>query len=117
MDKRIFEIVDRVLGLLRPGLRLPKTVQSVEQLDAAVKLIAELLGATEDTSDGSDMPDLAENSAVAMSLKSLKAEIARTRGQVKRLRGSQGDEWITLHRTGLMTPEAIIRQSQRLGGR
>ena len=130
MDPKVLEIVNRVLALLRPGLKLPDTIKDLDTLDAQVALIVELLGSVEDTtsSDGSsgdsaDLPTLNGNDAVAMNLRSMRAGVARLAAQVRGLKSSgnakakpnQDDGWAALHREGLLTPDQILRQARRLG--
>lgn len=130
MDPKVLEIVNRVLALLRPGLKLPATIRDMETLDGQVSLIIELLGngQAESSSDGSsgdsaDLPTLNGNDAVAMNLRSMRAGVARLAGQVRSLKAggnskakpSSDDGWVALHQAGLLSVEQIARQAARLG--
>ena len=130
MDPKVLEIVNRVLALLRPGLKLPDTIKDLDTLDAQVALIVELLGSVEDTTssdsssgDAADMPILDGNGATAMSLRQMRAGVARLAGQVRSLKAggnakakpSSDDGWVALLQAGLLTPEQIARQAARLG--
>jgi hypothetical protein len=123
MDKKVLEIVNRVLALLRPGLKLPDTIKDLNTLDEQVALIIQLLGSGGDTtssnSSGGDAADIPD--AVAMNLRQMRAGVARLAGQVRSLKGntkakpSSDDGWLALHQAGILTLDQIARQAARLG--
>ena len=91
---QVIQMLNQVLGIVKPGLSIPDTVADAAQLETLLSTILSMLG--EDTEEVEDpaavtevggevpMPD-----AVAMSLKSLKADLARLTAEVTVLRGQK----------------------------
>jgi hypothetical protein len=94
---QVIQMLNQVLNIVKPGLSIPDTVADPAQLETLLSTILSMLGAdaeeeaTEDPAVMTDTgnADMAMPDAVAMSLKSLKADLARLTAEVTVLRGQK----------------------------
>lgn len=92
---QVIQMLNQVLGIVKPGLSIPDTVADAAQLETLLSTILSMLGADAEEEapeepvldEGS--PDMAMPDAVAMGLKSLKADLARLTAEVTVLRGQK----------------------------
>lgn len=88
----VIEMLNKLLGMLKPGLAIPDTVADAEQLAAFLDMALSVVGGEETAEDApaEDVPPVLDAPpAVAMSLKAVNAELAKLRVELSILRGQK----------------------------
>lgn len=88
----VIEMLNKLLGMIKPGLAIPDTVTDAEQLAAFLDMALSVVGGEEPAEDSpaEDVPPVLETPpAVAMSLKAVNAELAKVRAEIAVLRGQK----------------------------